>query len=204
MREQGVGLKDRVDLPPVGRRLVDELAADADLAGRGCSEAADQTERRRLATSRRTEQAEELPVLNLQVDRVKRCLRAVTLGDPGELDRRSAHCSVRRVGVTSITAKRAPRLRRMPQASRTPALRAWNVPAQTTARMMRDRVQRRQPVDKIERAPCPASMPRPGLEQHPRCPAARDISATGPPLDAPGAEEVAIDLLLISSPLRRV
>ena len=139
-----------------GGRLVYEFAADADLARRGCSEAADQTERRRLAASRGTEQAEKLPVLNLQVDRVNRRLGAIALRDAGELDRRSTHCSIRRVA---------------------------------------DHLHQRQRLAPLRSA---RSVPTSPLGS------GRASGTTGPPLDAQGAEEVAIDLLLVRSPSGRI
>ena len=56
------------------------LAAEPDLAARRGHEAADQVQRRRLAAARRPEQAEELAVLDAQVERPQRLDAPVALG----------------------------------------------------------------------------------------------------------------------------
>src|SRR5439155_5103921 len=87
VREQRVGLEDRVDRAAVRRQALDGLVADQDRAGRRRDEAADQVQGRRLAAAGRAEQAEELALGDLEVDRAERLLRAVALRDPAELDR---------------------------------------------------------------------------------------------------------------------
>src|SRR5207249_1625780 len=50
----------------------------------------------RLAATGRAEQTEELALRDLEVDRAERLQRAVALGDPAELDRRSGSTRSRR------------------------------------------------------------------------------------------------------------
>ena len=90
MREEGVALKDRVDVPLVRRRPADLALAEVDRAGRRLFEAPDHPERRRLATSRRAEQREEAPARDLQGEVVDREDIVEPLGDPVEADVRRA------------------------------------------------------------------------------------------------------------------
>ena len=88
------------------RQPLDRPVADQDRAGRGCDEAADQVERRRLAAAGRAEQAEELALGDLEVDLRQRLLRAVALADSAERDCRGGQRSSsqpqerRRINVT--------------------------------------------------------------------------------------------------------
>ena len=68
VREQRVVLEDRVDVALVGRQPGDVLALELDQPGRRLLEAADHPQGRRLAAAGRPEEAEELAVLDLEVD----------------------------------------------------------------------------------------------------------------------------------------
>jgi hypothetical protein len=96
MREQCVGLKDRVDRAPVGRKFGHIGAGDPhDAAGR-FDESADHVQRRRLAATGRSEQAEELAVPDVQVEGAQRDRVAVTLLDATQFDRIALVCSTSR------------------------------------------------------------------------------------------------------------
>ena len=67
----------------------DGLAVDADLAGSGPVEAADQVEQRRFAGARRTDDRDHLAALDVEVDGIERhdlAFAVEMLGDPGERD----------------------------------------------------------------------------------------------------------------------
>src|SRR4051794_8274434 len=68
VREQGVVLEYGVDVALERREPGDVLALELDQAGGGLLEAADHPQGRRLAAAGRAEQAEELPLLDLEVD----------------------------------------------------------------------------------------------------------------------------------------
>ena len=68
VREERVVLEDRVDVALVGRQPGHVLALELDEAGRRLLEAADHPQGGGLAAARRAEEAEELPVLDLEVD----------------------------------------------------------------------------------------------------------------------------------------
>jgi hypothetical protein len=86
MREEGVVLEDRVDVALERRQPGDVLALELDQAGRGLLEATDHPQRGGLPTARRAEQAEELAVLDLEVDVVDRQRIAIALDDINEPD----------------------------------------------------------------------------------------------------------------------
>src|ERR1700704_4597288 len=86
MREERVGLEDRVDVSPVRRGVGHVFALDDDLPRGRLDKAADQVERRRLAAAGRPEQAKELALANLEVERLQRLDAAVAFGDATQLD----------------------------------------------------------------------------------------------------------------------
>ena len=96
MREQCVGLEDRVDRAPVGRKFGHIGAGDPHHAAGRFDESTDHVQRRRLAATRRSEQTEELAVPDVQVDRVQRDRVAVTLLDATQFDRIALVCSTSR------------------------------------------------------------------------------------------------------------
>ena len=61
VRKQGVLLKDRVHVPPVGGYVRDHLTGDPDVARCRPLETGDHPQKRRLAAPGRTEQREERP-----------------------------------------------------------------------------------------------------------------------------------------------
>jgi hypothetical protein len=67
MGEQGIGLEDGIDLPFVGRGLIDQLAADTDLTRGRFGESADEIQRCGLSAARGAEKAEELSLVDLKV-----------------------------------------------------------------------------------------------------------------------------------------
>src|SRR5439155_7306036 len=87
-REERVRLEHRVDVPLVRREPVDALALDEDRAQRRRDEAADEAQGRSLPAARRTEQAEELAVADLELGGLDRRVLTVLLRDAAELDAR--------------------------------------------------------------------------------------------------------------------
>ena len=65
MREQRVALEDRVDLALIRRQIVDALAVEQHVAGRGRQKAADNPEHGRLSTAAGTQQCEEFLVVDV-------------------------------------------------------------------------------------------------------------------------------------------
>ncbi len=86
VREQRVGLEDRVDVALVGRLLGDVLAAEVDAALGRVLEAADHPQRRRLAAARRAEQRVEGAALDRERELVDGGHLAEALGDALEVD----------------------------------------------------------------------------------------------------------------------
>ena len=86
VREQRVGLEDRVDVALVRGDADGGAAADLDLALGRLVEAGDHPQRRGLAAAGRAEQREELARLHLEVDVVDRDQVTVALGDPTQDD----------------------------------------------------------------------------------------------------------------------
>ena len=72
VREERVVLEDRVDVALVGRQPGHVLALQLDQAGGRLLEPADHPQGRGLAAARGAEEAEELAVLDLEVDVVDR------------------------------------------------------------------------------------------------------------------------------------
>ena len=70
VREQGVALEDRVDVPLVGRHLGDVDAVEHDVPARRTLEAGDHAQRRRLSAAGGPDHREELARRHLQVDAV--------------------------------------------------------------------------------------------------------------------------------------
>ena len=86
MGEQRVGLEHRVHVAAVGREVRHVGTAERDDAARGLLEPADHPKRRRLATPGGAEEAEELPLLDLQGEVVDRRDIPESLGHPVETD----------------------------------------------------------------------------------------------------------------------
>ena len=86
VREQRVGLEDRVDVAPVGRVIGHLGAAEEDAAARGLLEASDHPQRRRLAAARRAQQGVELTALDRQGEVVDRERLAEALADALQTD----------------------------------------------------------------------------------------------------------------------
>jgi hypothetical protein len=76
VRIKGVVLEDHRDVAVLRRDAVDDALADHDLPGRDVLEAGDHPQRRRLAAPGRADEDDELPVRDLEVERVDG-LRAV-------------------------------------------------------------------------------------------------------------------------------
>ncbi len=86
VREEGVVLEDRVDVPLVGRQPGDVLALELDEARCRGLEPADHPEGGRLAAAGRSEEREELAGLDLEVDVIDDHGLAVALDDIYQLD----------------------------------------------------------------------------------------------------------------------
>ncbi len=86
VREERVVLEHGVGLARVWRDVGDVAAAELDLAGVGALEACDQAQERGLARTRRSEQREELALLDHEVDTRHGRDRAVVLADAVELE----------------------------------------------------------------------------------------------------------------------
>ena len=72
VREEGVALEDRVDVPLVRRRPADRALAEVDRTRCRLLETADHPQRRRLAATRRTEQGKEAAARDLEREVVDR------------------------------------------------------------------------------------------------------------------------------------
>ena len=70
VRIEPVALKHHGDAARARRHVVDDVAVDQELAGRGLLQARDDAQERRLAAARRPEQHHELAVAHLQADAV--------------------------------------------------------------------------------------------------------------------------------------
>src|SRR6185312_4766474 len=81
VREQRVVLEDGVDVALVGRQPRDVGAGELDEARRRLLEAADHAQGRRLAAARWPEEAEELALLDVEIDVVDGVRVAIHLGD---------------------------------------------------------------------------------------------------------------------------
>ena len=86
VREQRVGLEDRVDVALVGRLVGDLVAAEVDAARGRVLEAADHPQRRRLAAARRAEHRVEGAALDRERELVDRGHVAEALGDLLQVD----------------------------------------------------------------------------------------------------------------------
>ena len=86
VREERVGLEDRVDVALVRRPRAHVLAAEQERALVGVLEPGDQAQGRRLAAAGRTEQREKLTVPDAEAEVVHRGDVAVALRHPPELD----------------------------------------------------------------------------------------------------------------------
>ena len=72
MRIERVVLEHHSDATVARRQVVDDLFADRDVAAGNRFQACDHAQRRRLGTAGRTDQNHELPVLDFEIDAVKR------------------------------------------------------------------------------------------------------------------------------------
>ncbi len=72
MRIERVVLEHHRDVAILGRQVVDDLAADKDVAGGQFFEARDHAQRRRLAAARRPDQHDEFVVGNVEIDAAHR------------------------------------------------------------------------------------------------------------------------------------
>jgi hypothetical protein len=86
VREQGVVLKDGVDVARVRRAAGDVGPGELDAAAVGQLEAGDEAQRRRLARAGRAEQREELPARDVERDRIHRDDVAEAAGQVDEAD----------------------------------------------------------------------------------------------------------------------
>ncbi len=86
VREQGVVLEDRVDVPLVGRHPGDRLAGQQDLARGRLLEAGDHAQGRGLAAAGRAEERVEGPGCDAQVHRIDRHDVSEPLRDVQDLD----------------------------------------------------------------------------------------------------------------------
>ena len=75
MLEERIALEHRVDVAAIGRHVLDGLALEQDVALVGLLEARDHAQRRRLATSRRPEDREELALRDVEVEMLDGVLR---------------------------------------------------------------------------------------------------------------------------------
>ena len=103
MREQGVLLEHEPDVALLGidaaRAVVDEPAADADLAAIGGGEPGDDAQQGRLPAPARPDEREQLAVGDVEVDVDQGARRSERLGDAGHLER----VARRRSGADSFT-----------------------------------------------------------------------------------------------------
>src|SRR6185437_4025146 len=81
VRVQGVALEDHRDVAILRGYVVDPAVADVDVARRGLFEAGDQAQRGALATARRTDENQELLVVDLNRQIVDRADLAENLAD---------------------------------------------------------------------------------------------------------------------------
>src|SRR5215218_8422841 len=88
MLEQGVALKNSVDVASVRRHRLDGLALKEDAPLRRLLEAGDHAQGRRLAASRRPQERKELAAADLDPHVLDRLGVPVALGDAVEPDRR--------------------------------------------------------------------------------------------------------------------
>ena len=86
MREQRVSLENGVDVPLVGGNVVDPLSHEENVAFIGLLESADDPQRRGLPASGRTQQCQELVVIDVQTDFVQHLFPIKRLADVLELN----------------------------------------------------------------------------------------------------------------------
>ena len=86
MGEEGVALKDGVDVALVRRDVVDALAKEENVALIRRFEAADHAQGRSLAAAGRAEQRQKFIVVNVEIDAVENGLAIKLLGDVPELN----------------------------------------------------------------------------------------------------------------------
>jgi hypothetical protein len=108
VRPQGVVLEHHADAALIRRHIVHDAISEADCSVVGSVEARDQPEQRGLPAPRRTEEREQLTLLDGKTDGIDRRLGAEALGDAFD---RNAHGSgpERRIDVTSSIGPRPPR-----------------------------------------------------------------------------------------------
>ena len=93
MREQGIALKDRVDLALVGRHLIDAFAVEQNIAGCRRQKASDDTKRGGLAAAAGAQQGEKLPVIDVKIDRIEDSLAVKLHHEIGQTDQLLGHLS---------------------------------------------------------------------------------------------------------------
>ena len=91
MGEQSVALKHRIDLPLIGRHIVDAFTVKGHRAGSGRQKAADDPQSGSLAAAGGAQQGEEFMVINIQVDTVKYPLSVELHGKIPEPDQFFGH-----------------------------------------------------------------------------------------------------------------
>jgi hypothetical protein len=84
VREEGERLEHHAGRAPVGRHLVDALAAQQDLAAARLFQAGQHAHQGRLAGARRPDDGEELALFDVEVDLLYRREAAEVLGQPGK------------------------------------------------------------------------------------------------------------------------
>ena len=71
MGKQRVSLKHRIDLPFIGRHIIDYLPVKGDRSGCGRQETADNPKCCGFAAAGRAQQREEFVIVNVKIDTVK-------------------------------------------------------------------------------------------------------------------------------------
>src|SRR5690606_28227821 len=105
VREEGVGLEDDPELPPMRGQVVDRMPVHPDRAGRRRLEPGEHHERRRLARARRAEQREELAAPDLEIEMADGIgPPVVALLDAFESDVRARHCAAPRKRTSASMA----------------------------------------------------------------------------------------------------
>ena len=123
VREERVGLEDRVDVALVRRVLGDVVAAEEDAAVGRVLEAADHAQRRGLAAAGRAEQRVERAARDLEVERVDRGHVAEALRHPLEADVRLRRST--RPATLQNAQSRSPSWTTTYRSSRFAAMASW-------------------------------------------------------------------------------
>ena len=91
MRKKGITLEHGVDLPLVGRDVVDDLPVKRHRAGSRRQKAADNPKRRGLAAAGGAEQCEEFVIVEIKIDAVENTLPVELHGQVLESDEFLGH-----------------------------------------------------------------------------------------------------------------